>query len=166
MTRRHVRLFVIAGLLCRQPAFAQPSPFVVPPEFVEVTPFIRVLEAAGLKVQCIEDGQFGQAWAGIHASAFLETDRGDLKVVVLPKEIRIDRVSITYRHDDRRGEHDYRLNGIALKSEIRVVSGMPLYFTVAPTWLVQTRDASMDGLVKQALGQVRDEPETAGRAPR
>lgn len=128
--------------------------------------FVRILEAAGIRIQRIEDGQLGQAWANVRTSAFLETDRGDLKVAVLPRDIRTDRISITYKHDDRRGGHDYRLLGISPTMEIRIVSGMPLYFTIAREWLVETRDASMDGQIKKALGQVGGDAETTGRAPR
>ena len=167
MTGRLLPSLAIAGLFCVVPAaWAQTPQFVVPSEFAAVTPFVRILETAGITIQRIEDGQQGRAYPNLRASAFLETNRGDVKIAVFASEAQTDRISITYMRDKRRGAHRYRLNGIATGTGLTVESGEPLYFTIDRAWLVETRDGAMDLLVKQALGQVRDGVESTSRAPR
>lgn len=169
MTRlRLACLFMLTVSVVSGAARAQPqtSSFVVPSAFAEVEPFVRTLERGGLKVQRLEDGQLGNGWASVRTSAFIETDHGDLKVAVLPKNVRADRIGVIYTRDTRKGIHSYRVTGVALNMEILVDSGTPLYFTIDTNWIVETRDAMMDAVIKRVLGQIADGDESPSRTPR
>ncbi|MFN8579390.1 MAG: hypothetical protein U0163_00225 [Gemmatimonadaceae bacterium] len=147
---------------------AQPARFSVPAPYEAVTPFVRMLEDAGITVQRIEDGQQGRVFTGLRGDAFLETSQGDLKIAVFDNDSISERVTVAYsRPRGRQVVHRYQLTGVSLKSLATIESQTPLYFTLHRGWLIETRDGAFDMTIKRALGQVEtDAGPVTSRAPR
>jgi hypothetical protein len=126
------------------------------PAHADAAEFARFLEKHGVEVRGIHRSHLESFFRSTTKAAFFRTNRGVVEVVFFPNARDAERIRITYsRTQSEVVPHRYVIEARSTRGAEAVEAAYPFYFTLHDRWYIVTAEASLDGVLKRALGQDR-----------